>query len=132
MGQILKFMKQRFAGGILFAALTACDAYACWADIPLEEVIKGNPVVVVGEIQRVARAPKSKYDYDTAFIRVERVLKSLEAKDKVKVGGEIPLLMPSINNESRMSCELRYEKGQRGVWILKIRDGKYWAGYPKD
>lgn len=108
------------------------DVKACWIDIPLERVVKKKPLVVVGEIQRITLAPKSRYDYDTAFIKIEHVLKNSGGHQTAKVGAEIPLAMPSVNNESQVSTDLRYSKGQRGVWILDYREGKYWATYPKD
>lgn len=113
-------------------SLTLCTAHACWIDIPLEDVVQGSPLVVVGEIKRIKTAPRSRYAYDTAFIKVERILKNSGLKTPQEAGEKIPLAMPSINNRNRTSTDIRYQKGQRGVWILEFHKGKFWATYPKD
>jgi hypothetical protein len=108
------------------------EIIACWDDVPLETVIKQKPLVVVGGIIRVKTAPSSRYSYDIAFIKIERVLKNDGTNNLAEVGVEIPLAMPSTNNTVQISTDLRYRLGQRGVWILHFQDGKYWATYPKD
>jgi hypothetical protein len=107
-------------------------ARASWADIPLADVVKQCPVVVVGEIRRIETAPASDYAFDTALIRVERVLKSTGTNAVEKAGAELPLTMPSTTNKVRESTDILYRQGQRGVWLLQLRDGKYWANYPKN
>src|SRR5688572_26075910 len=103
---------------------------ACWVAISLEDFVKDNHVIVVGEIQRVTSAPKSQYSYDTAFIKVERILRRWLPSPELSVGGEIPLSMPAASNERRISTDIFYANGQRGVWILHFHDGKYFAGHP--
>ena len=133
--------------------------FACWIIIPLEKVVAGNPVVVVGKIvkievdkaprdiiYRIARflntvvsrttrtrlAEPGFYRYDIAYIEVAKILKNELRKPAVEVGDQIPLSMPSINNSTRMSTDIRYKRGAEGVWILEYRHGTFWATYPKD
>lgn len=119
-------------GVVLLSVAALCDLRARWVDVPLEDVIKASPLVVVGEIKRINAAPKSDYSYDSAFIMVERVLKNTGTDKVGKAGSEILLAMPSENNKTHISTDIRYRKGQRGVWILEYHKGKYWATYPKD
>lgn len=105
---------------------------ASWTDIPLDDVIRKSPVVVVGEVQRISPGPVGEYAFDTAFIRIERVLKSTGTNEIEKAGSELPLRMPSATNKTRESTDILYRKGQRGIWILKLNEGKYTATYPKD
>ena len=113
---------------VLFLALSF-TARACWRSIALEDFVKGKHLIVVGEIQRITTAPKSRRAYDTAFIKIERVLRS-PLRATPKVGSAIPLSMPSVNNEMHLSWDIHYNKGQRGIWILHFEDGKYHAGHP--
>jgi hypothetical protein len=128
----MKMLSKFLAVIVLFFAFALCCLAGSWKDVPLEAVIKAKPLVVVGEIQRIETAPKSDYAYDTAFIKIERILKSTATNRVEKVGAEIGLATPSPNNKTQTSRSIRYRKGQRGVWILDYRDGKYWATYPKD
>lgn len=118
---------------IALALVALCVAVsttrASWAAVSLEDFVKGKDLIVVGEIQRIDRAPKSKYAHDTAFIKVERVLKS-SLRETPQVGAEVSLPMPSINNETQISTDTRYDKGQRGIWILRFQDGKLHADHP--
>jgi hypothetical protein len=116
---------------ILLFVSSAQLVYACWAAISLEDFIKGRHVIVVGEIQRVTSAPKSHYSEDTAFIKVEKILRRWLPSPELKIGTEIPLSMPAASNEMRLSVDIFYGKGQRGVWILYYDErGKYHAGHP--
>lgn len=114
---------------VSFCLSLALTAHACWAPVSLEDFVKGHHLIVVGEIQRVTHAPKSRRAYDTAFIKVERILRS-SVRVTPKVGSDIPLNMPSVNNETHVSTDIHYSKGQRGIWILYFEDGKYHAGHP--
>ena len=134
-------------------------AFACWIIIPLEKVVERKPVVVVGKIvkievdkarhntiYRVARflntmvskitrtrlAKPGFYRYDIAYIEVAKILKNELNEPAIRVGFEIPLSMPSINNSVNMSTDIRYKRGTEGVWILEYRDGTFWAMEPKD
>jgi hypothetical protein len=108
-------------------------ALACWADVPVEELVKDSPTVVVGKVERIKHAKPSNYAYDVAYIKVARVLKHTGGLP-VAAGKEVPLSMPSIHNRSQMSTDIRYSKGASGVWILESREKSptFWATYPKD
>ena len=103
---------------MLFAALMLAiplSLQAIWAPVSLEDFVKKNQVIVVGEVQRIDEAPKSQRAFDTAFIKVERILKSSMQEGAPKVGGEIPLSMPSPKNELWISSDISYKKGARGI-----------------
>src|SRR5688500_16129477 len=56
--------------------LAANAVLACWADVPLEEIVQGSPVVVVGKIVKIDVAAPADRATDTAHIQVARVLKN--------------------------------------------------------
>jgi hypothetical protein len=114
---------------IAVCLMVSFSALACWTPISLEDFVKTKRLIVVGEIQRINYAPKSRYADDTAFIKVEKVLRS-SVRTAPKVGSEIRLSMPSVNNQDHLSVDVRYGKGQRGIWILDLVEGKYCAGHP--
>ena len=134
-------------------------AFACWIIIPLEKVVERKPVVVVGKIVKIEvdKAPHNTiyrvalflntivskitrtrlaepgfYRYDIAYIEVAKILKNELRKPVIKVGDQILLSMPSINNTVGSSADIRYKKGKEGVWILQYRDGTFWAMGPND
>ena len=120
---------------LVFALLSqALPVQACWALTPLPDVIRGNPVVVTGEITAIdlAEPQADTYVYDTAYITVSEVLKNELAGQTVVVGSRLALSMPSTGNTMRMSTDIQYRNGQAGIWILEFRDGSYWATYPGD
>ena len=120
----------RLACSFVLLVASAQLLHACWTAISFEDFIKGSHVIVIGEIQRVTAAPKSRRAEDTAFIKVEKILRRWLPSPDLKVGTEIPLSMPAASNEMRLSVDIFYSKGQRGVWILHYQDGKYFAGHP--
>jgi len=101
--------------------------------MPLSQVVKGSPVVVVGKIEAidVAKASEERV-YDIAHITVSKVLKNTLEGYPIKVGDKLPLSMPSVNNKVQISTDLHFKKGTEGVWILEIKDKTFWATYPKD
>jgi len=122
-------MKTLIATIVAVCLVFPLTARACWVSISLEDFVKENRLIVVGEIIRVIHAPNSRYLSDTAFIKVERVLKN-SLKKAPKVGSEISLSMPSASNERPLSTDIYYSQGQRGIWLLNFEDGKYHAGQP--
>lgn len=104
-------------------------ANACWKALTLDEFVKDKPLIVVGEITRIDAAPAATRAYDTAYIKIDHVLHSTPPH-LPQVGGEIPLTMPSPKSEQKMSVDLYYKKGDRGVWILHFFGGRYTAGHP--
>ena len=116
--------------------LTVPDVIASWADSPLEEVISGSPVVVVGSIDCIKSADSPQqsqdYRYDTAYIAVSQVLKNTLPDFQIQTEDKIPLSMPAAANPIRISTDIYYKVGTHGVWILERREGTFWATYPKD
>jgi hypothetical protein len=103
-------------------------AAAIFAQIPIEEVVARNPLIVVGELRRIEHSPRTPlYSYDTGYILVEKIIKNCGDNRLDKAGVEIPLAMPSVNNEMHVSTDIRYRVGYRGVWLLHQKDGKYLA-----
>jgi hypothetical protein len=134
-----KNMWKRIAAGMLAAAMVTMTAetLACWAPVPLERLLADNPVVVVGKITQIDVAPgpakgQTQQTYDTAYITVVKVLKNTLRNRRIKAGDRLTLAMPSVNRSSRVSTDICYAKGKDGVWILELKDGKYWATYPGD
>jgi hypothetical protein len=95
-------------------------AHSCWAAWPLEKVVNRNPLIVVGKIEKIEVAQPRGNDrvYDTAFIKVRKVLKNNVKGANIKPGVLIPLSMPSVKNKTRMSTDLTYKQGTDGVWLL--------------
>ena len=121
--------------GAMFVFSFAGQLFGSWADVPLEEILQNNPVVVVGEIESIDRAAPSD-KYDIAYITVSRVLKNTLKDKKIKSGDKIPLSMPAIISQGTvrfaLSTDIRYRIGQEGIWILELKDNTFWATYPKD
>ena len=124
--------------GLVAVLLTAAalPALGCWADVPLETVVKDSPVIVVGKIERVELPdppePSDARRLDIGHIKVRKVLKNTLKDFELAPGDTIPLAMPSSLNKMRMSTDLYYKEGTDGVWILDRKDGKFRATYPKD
>lgn len=117
-------------------SVSASPLFACWADVPLREILRKNPVIVIGKIIRIdVTAPeklKDGYGHDTAYIQVSKLLKNTLKDHPIQTGDEIPLSMPSVNNTMKTSIDIRYKKGTNGIWILEKKKGLFWATYPKD
>ena len=111
--------------------------FARWGFIPLETLVKENPLIVSGTIVEVKvnpgpEDPEGAQLMDTGWIKVEAVLKnSLKGKD-VNTGDRLPLLFPSQNRKIIISTDVVYRKGQSGIWILEYRDKAFYATYPGD
>lgn len=124
----------------LFLTLSlTTTAPACWAPVPLEKYVADSHLIIIGEIQRIDPTanpnPETGRRYDTAIIKVERVLRDTTAGSKppitnLKPGTEVPLSQPAAKNTARMSTDILYSKGDRGVWLLRLHNGKFYAGHP--
>jgi len=117
--------------------LIRLPVFACWAMIPLETVVQENPLVVTGTIVKVkVNAGPETHDgsrlTDIGFIKVDAVLKNTLKDKDIKVGDRLPLQFPSKNSKVMMSTDIRYRKGQSGVWILEYRNNAFHATYPGD
>ncbi|MHC4212798.1 MAG: serpin family protein, partial [Planctomycetota bacterium] len=99
-----------------------------FAYIPFEKLVADNPVIVAGKIES-KKQDRTNARYDIGYIRVAEVLKNTLDKPSIRVGGKIPLSMPS---EQRKSIDILYGVGQEGIWILDYREERFWASYPDD
>jgi hypothetical protein len=112
--------------------LGGLTAWACWIAVPLESLVASADVIVVGKIGKIERAPgKADYEYDRATIEVRAVIKGRHLVEKLSGTTErVPLWFPAETNRLRVSTDLRYEKGQRGVWLLTLHRGRLMAKRP--
>ena len=122
------------AGLVLGAASVV---QACWVAVPLNALVAQRPVIVTGKIEKIERAQEPKegeadHAGDTAFITVTKVVKNTLPGTGVKVGDKLTLVMPSVNRKVHVSTEIAYTEGTDGIWLLKVKDGKYVADYPGD
>ena len=101
--------------------LAVSNAQASWAYVPLELRMAGAKYIVDG-IER------NKRTYDVGAIKVSKVLKGPKTLKEVKLmwPGPAPFAL---------STDIKFRKGQEGVWILypdqKVKD-VFWASYPTD
>ena len=101
--------------------LAVSNAQASWAYVPLELRMAGAKYIVDG-IER------NKRTYDVGAIKVSKVLKGPKTLKEVKLmwPGPAPFAL---------STDIKFCKGQEGVWILypdqKVKD-VYWASFPSD
>jgi hypothetical protein len=120
----------------LSATLAASAVRASWMDLPLKQVVQQSHVVVIGEITGITAADppaqEDRYAFDIAHITVEDVLLNTLTNRVIQPGQELPLSMPSAGNSVRISTDIRYRAGMKGIWILELKDETFWATYPKD
>ncbi|MCP5487712.1 MAG: hypothetical protein H7A43_03600 [Verrucomicrobia bacterium] len=122
---------------VLRGAAFCTDALACFANIPLSNVVRSSTTVVVGKIESIetnvySTPGDATYTYDVAQIRVREVLKNSETNAVVVSGGTISLSMPATGMEKRNSKAITFQLNQDGIWILQFGHGYFWATYPKD
>ncbi len=118
---------------ILLIALTgwlvAPQLRASWAYVPLELRLAGAKYIVVGKIDRIVDGiERNDRTYDVGTIKVSKVLKGPKILKKVKLmwPGPAPFAL---------STDIKFRKGQEGVWILypdKEEKDVYWASFPTD
>ena len=109
--------------------LAVSNAQASWAYVPLELRMAGAKYIVVGKIDRIVDGiERNKRTYDVGAIKVSKVLKGPKTLKEVKLmwPGPAPFAL---------STDIKFCKGQEGVWILypdqKVKD-VFWASYPTD
>ena len=109
--------------------LAVPQAQASWAYVPLELRLAGAKYVVVGKIDRVVDGiERHNRTYDVGAIKVSKVLKGPKTLKEVKLmwPGPAPFAL---------STDIKFKKGQEGVWILypdkEVKD-VHWASYPSD
>ena len=119
---------------VFFAAslLSASTVWACWIEVPLESLVTSADVIVVGKIVEIRRAPgHAEYEYDLGTIKVREVIKGRDVLEKLTgTAKRAPLWFPAETNRLRVSTDLRYDKGQTGVWLLTLRQGRLMAARP--
>jgi len=112
--------------------LLVSAAAACWIEVTLESLVAAADVIVVGKIVKVERAPgRADYEYDVGTIAVREVIKGRDVLERLSGSAKlVPLSFPAATNRLRVSTDLRYEKGQAGVWLLTLRHGRLMALRP--
>ena len=109
--------------------LAVPNANASWAYVPLEIRMAGAKYIVVGKIDRVVDdLERNGRAYDIGAIKVDQVLKGPKGLKEVKLmwPGPAPFAL---------STDIKFRKGQEGVWILypdKTEKDVFWASYPSD
>jgi hypothetical protein len=118
---------------ILAVAVFAGEAAACWITAPLPAVVEVSEVIVSGRITRVARAERpSPRGFDVATIGIAEVLKGADVLADRGHTRSLPLHFPAVSNTIRLSTDLHYEEGQRGVWLLRRDEaGRFLADRPE-
>jgi hypothetical protein len=117
---------------LLAGSLAGSSAEACWIQVPLESLVAGADAIVVGKIVAVEPAPgEADYEYDVGTIKVREVIKGRDLLVRLTGSADRALLhFPAATNRLRVSTDLRYEKGQVGVWLLTLRRGRLMAARP--
>ena len=118
---------------ILFIALAGWlavpQAQASWAYVPLELRLAGAKYIVVGKIDRIVDGiERNNRTYDVGAIKVQQVLKGPKTLKEVKLMWPCPAPFA-------LSTDIKFRKGQEGVWILypdKEEKDVYWASFPTD
>jgi hypothetical protein len=109
--------------------LAVPHAQASWMYVPLELRLAGAQYVVVGKIDRIVDGiERHNRTYDVGAIKVSKVLKGPKTLKEVKLmwPGPAPFAI---------STDIKYRKGQEGVWILypdKEEENVFWASFPTD
>ncbi len=113
----------------LASVLAVSQAQARWAYVPLELRMAGAKYIVVGKIDRIVDGiERNDRTYDVGAIKVIKVLKGPKTLKEVKLMWPGPARFV-------LSTDIKFRKGQEGVWILypdKQEKNVYWASYPSD
>ena len=107
-------------------------AAACWIKQPLAVTVAGADAILVGRIVAVREAEAGeRRAHDVATIRVEQVLKGRPTLQRLgHTARRVALHFPSVNNRVRVSTDIHYRKGQHGIWLLSVDDGRLTAPHP--
>ena len=113
----------------LASVLAVSQAQASWAYVPLELWMAGSKYIVVGKIDRIVDGiERNDRTYDVGAIKISKVLKGPKTLKEVKLMWRGPARFA-------LSTDIKFRKGQEGVWILypdKEEKNVYWASYPSD
>lgn len=104
--------------------------HASWARMTDAELIAQSDVIVVGELVGETRV-KLQSERETLRLGVISVQEVLKGDPNQNI---VLLVLPSQEG-LRLSAEILYHKGQRGLWFLRLRSAKevglYVADHPQ-
>lgn len=112
----------------------SCTAFAMWASVPLDELVKDSDLIVIGTLRSVSEYSKDNTDYGKGTIVIENVIAG-----NVKTDADLPLkfgdkLQLKWQNSSFIACPRVEHKGnenEKGIWLLTINDEQsVAANYP--
>lgn len=111
-------------GALLLAlAVLASEAVAMWAQMSEQELIQKSDWIVVGEWQgqAPARMAGAAGDGDVGVVAVREVLKGRR---------DATLALVAVRGATQpvSSSDLRFNKGDRGIWLLRLRSPSEPAG----
>ncbi len=115
--------------GILVTLMAAATGLASWMALDPSSVADTCPVVVTGEIVKVAEAAAEAGGrvLDVARIRIAEVRKNLIVETDAKPGELIEARMHSRKDKIRTSNDLRYPVGTKAMWMLYLgEDGAFY------
>ena len=124
---------------LLICLIPAASVSAKWAEIPLEKRVKQADLVVVGKITKVENVMDGNAELAVGTITVSEVIKGDKDMKEVKLAWRTGrVLDPNTGMwfEVRTSVDIRYSKGQEGIWGLtedpknKDRFKARYPGYP--
>ena len=104
--------------------LVSSSLYACWGKLPsLKTVVAESKLIVIGTI---GKSKETNGPLKIANIHILQILKNQLTDQKLSINDKIPLSMPSL----RTPKSIEYKKGTTGIWLLKYKEGKFWASNP--
>ncbi len=101
-------------------------------EVTLEELVREADAIVSGRIVRVERSDSdAAYSHDVATIAVKEVLEGRSLLEREAGSARrVPLCFPAESNRLRISSDVRWKKGQSGVWLLTLERGRLTAQRP--
>lgn len=104
---------------------------ASFAPVPLEVMVDEANLIVAGTVDRIVDAGFGQpignrvRPYDAAVVTVKSTLKGPKKK-------EVRIAQPSKGGGVAISTDIRFRKGQQGIWLLKWDPHQkiYWATHP--
>ena len=118
------------AASLVLITTLAPRCQASWAYVPQEIRIIQADLVVVGTIEKLGKAIKRRgRSYNVGVIKPTMILKG-----KPKRKGDIRVAWPAPRGGLRVSTDITFRVGQKGVWVLTADKTLpvYWATYPTD
>jgi hypothetical protein len=116
---------------VLCSVFCVNTVFACWAAMPLGDIVKSNAIIVTGKIETITPAGDPAKEPDIGHITVTGILKN-ESGFAIAIGQKLSLGMPAAKRTMMMSTDIRYPKGSEGVWLLEQNKKIFWATYPGD